>query len=130
MRLAPTVLVAALAASPAHATGGLYCSAATDDTVAANLTLGRVTGFSIVGARITAAGRTWSMHAAEDETPITVAQGAMIAGIAAADFADSNVEEILVSLRVISTETESVTAAAGVLAIPGLGAWPVICEFE
>ena len=130
IRSAIATLLAILSATPAFATGGVYCDSPADTTVAVELTVGRVPGFAVVGARIAAGDRTWEMNPAGDATPIVRAQGAVWGELTLADFTDENAEEVLVSLRVVRAENDVDYAAAGTLSIPGTGAWPVVCEID
>lgn len=118
------------AAAPAHATGGVYCEGARDDKVAAFLTVGRVPGFAVVEARIGVGDQDWAMHGRDGATPIVLLQGAVIGDLTVADFGDENIENVVASLRVVHAENEEGYAAAGVLSIQGVGAWPVVCEIE
>lgn len=123
-------LTAMLTTSPALATGGVYCDGVNDESVSAYLTVGRVPGFAVVETRITAKGQTWQTRAEDGATPITLVQGAIVGDMIVADYADPNVEQILVSLRVVRAENDIDFAAGGVLSIPGVGAWPVACEID
>lgn len=117
-------------AAPALATGGIYCDGAVDPTISAYLTVGRVPGFAVVGARIDAAGQAWDMNATDGATEIALAQGAVVGDLIVADFSDPNAEKIIVSLRVVHATNDVSAAAAGTLSIPGVGAWPMICEID
>ena len=55
---------------------------------------------------------------------------AIVGDLIIADFADPNVENIVVALRVVRVENDVDVAAAGVISIPGVGVWPVACEIE
>ena len=66
----------------------------------------------------------------DDAAPIVMVQRAIVGQLIVADFADPNVEKIVASLRVVQVENDIGVAAAGVLSIPGVGAWPVSCEIE
>lgn len=123
-------LCAWLAVPDAHAAGGVYCDGATDKSVGAYLTVGRVPGFAVVGARITANDQDWDLLGREGAAPITLAQGAVVGDLTVADFSDPGAERIVASLRVVRVENDIDVAAAGVLSIPGVGVWPVICEIE
>lgn len=123
-------LLAALVSTPALATGGIYCNGADGAKVSAFLTVGRVPGLAVVGARIDIPGKAWSMIAADDADRIVLAQGAVIGDLTVADFSDPGAEQIQVSLRVLQARVQETSAAAGTLAVPGEGAWPLICEIE
>ena len=127
---AALVLATFLGASPAFATGGVYCDGARDKDVGAFLTVGRVPGFAVVDAVITTKDRAWTIRAQDGAAPIVLVQGAVIGDLTVADFADPNVENIVASLRVVRADNEQGFAAAGVLSIPGVGAWPLVCEID
>ncbi|MEM0950250.1 MAG: hypothetical protein AAGK37_22865 [Pseudomonadota bacterium] len=131
MRKLSVLAVAALcAAQPVFATGGIYCDGALDSSVGAYLTVGSAPGFPVVGARIATADRAWSMIAEDDAEQIEFVQGAITGAFIVADFADENVENIVVSLRLVRVENDTGVASAGVLSLPGVGAWPVVCEID
>ena len=114
----------------AYATGGVYCDGTNDKSVGALLTVGRVPGFAVVRARFTAKDQDWDTLGEDGATPIVMVQRAMVGDLIVADFADPNVENIVVSLRVVRVENDVDVAAAGVISIPGVGVWPVACEIE
>ncbi len=130
IRATAFALATTLATSPALATGGVYCDGTHDDSVGAYLTVGRVPGFAVVGTRITAKGKAWDLHALDGAAPIVLVQGAIAGDLILADFADPNVERIVASLRVVRIENDIDVAAGGVLSIPGVGVWPVVCEID
>lgn len=129
-----TVLLAAAtccAATPALATGGIYCDGARDDNVAAFLTVGRVPGLAVVEARIGVGDQDWAMHGRDGATPIVLLQGAVVGDLTVADFGDTNYENVVASLRLVSAEDEDgLLVAGGTLSIRGVGAWPVVCQIE
>lgn len=118
-------------ATPANATGGVYCEGARDDKVAALLTVGRVPGFAVVEARIGAGDQDWAMHGRNGATPIVLLQGAVLGDLTIADFGDPNYEWVVASLRLVSGEDEDgLVVAGGVLSIADVGTWPVVCDIE
>lgn len=132
MRLPLTVAAAmfsSLAATPAAATGGIYCDGVQDSSVAAELTVPRVPGFAVVAATFSTEDATWSTLP-ERGTEITLAQAAVIGALIVADFADPNAMEIVVSLRLVRGDPALSSEAAGMLSIPGHGEWPVTCVLE
>jgi len=118
------------AATSGLATGGIYCDGISEDSVSAYLTVGRVPGFAVVDTQIVAAGRAWSMSAQDSSEQIVLVQGAIAGEFIVADFADANVEEVVASLRLVRIESAFGAIASGVLSIPSVGAWPVVCESE
>ncbi|MDN2568401.1 hypothetical protein N1F89_19425 [Aquibium sp. A9E412] len=132
MRRAARLVLAGLAlaatAAPAAATGTISCAAPTA-SVTAELSIGRVPGLAVVGARITAEGQTWSIEG-NKATPIVVAQAFTDGRLYQVDFADANVEAIVAELRLSRADERRDAAMAGTLRLPGLGAWPVVCVGE
>ncbi len=126
----PLVIAAAFTAEPLLATGGIYCDGTSEDSVGAYLTVGRTAGFVVVGAHINAPDRSWSMLPDDSTQKIEFVQGAIAGDFVVADFADANIESIVVSLRLARIENEFGVVGAGVLSIPGIGTWPVACDFE
>lgn len=116
--------------APAHATGGVYCDGANGAKVGAYLTVGSVPGLAVVEARIHAGDQNWAMHGRDGGTEIVLLQGAVVGDMTIADFGDPNYENVVVSLRVLRGSIDIDYAAAGVLSIPGVGVWPVVCEIE
>lgn len=128
-----TILFAATmicAAAPAMATGGIYCEGARDKDVSAYISLGRVPGFAALNARFTTKDKMWSTSEEPGSIPVEMTQGASFGQMVVADYVDPNYEQILVSLRVVSVSNDIDVAAGGVLSIPGVGVWPVVCEME
>ena len=129
--LATAITVSALQATPARATGGVYCEGARDEKIAVLLTVGRVPGFAVVEARIGAGDQDWAMHGRDGATEIVLLQGAVVGDQIIADFGDPNYENVVASLRLTQAEDEDgMSVAGGVLSIPGVGAWPVVCDIE
>jgi hypothetical protein len=128
--LALGLALAISAATGAHATGGIYCDGARDGTVGAFLTVGRTPGFAVVGARITVPGNAFDLNAIDGAAPMVLAQGAILGDLIAADFTDPNAERVVASLRIVRSAEGNDVAAAGTLHLPGVGAWPVVCEID
>ncbi len=119
-----------ISSSPALATGGVYCDGTSDDSVGAYLTVGRVPGFAVAEARITANDQSWDTSARDGAAPIVLVQGAIVGDLIVADFADPNVENVVVSLRDVRAENDHGFAAGGVLSIAGIGVWSVSCVID
>ena len=130
IRITVFILAILFTASQAAATGGVYCDGADEDSVGAYLSVGRVPGFAVVNAHITALERTWDTGGQEGAEPIVMAQGAIVGDLIVADFTDPNVEGIVASLRVVQIHNDTGMAAAGVLSMPGIGIWPVTCVLD
>ena len=122
--------VGALCATPALSSGGIYCDGVSDPSVSVHLTVGRVPGFPVVGATITAGDKAWGLPALEGREPVEFAQGAITGDFVIADFTDAGFEAIVASLRLAQADTGAGAVAAGILSIPGVGAWPVVCEID
>ena len=126
-------LLCALAPGSALATGEIYCRAPDDSAGFSGLT-GSVPGLALIGFRIDAGDQDWQMTDGlirdnPDAQPMTLLQGATEAGRTAIDFTDPNFERIIASIRLVTTSTDEGFAEAGTLAMPGIGVWPVVCEY-
>ena len=126
-------LMCALIPSAAMATGEIYCRAP-DDSAGFSALVGSVPGLALVGAQVEANGQVWQMTGGSDEAipgavPMMLAQGAADRGRLIIDFTDPNFERIIASVRLVSASTDEGFAEAGTLAIPGVGVWPLICEY-
>lgn len=77
IRSAIAAMLAVLVATPAFATGGVYCDSPEDPGVSIELTVGRVPGFAVVGARIATDDRLWEISPSGDAMPIALGQGAV-----------------------------------------------------
>lgn len=129
--LGAALTASAMMTTPALATGGVYCNGARNDDVAVLLTVGRVPGFAVVEARIGAGDKDWAMHGRDGAEEIVLLQAAIIGDLTVADFGDTNYEDVVASLRIVHAEDkDGLLVAGGVLSIPGVGAWPLVCEIE
>jgi hypothetical protein len=130
------LLAACLAVAPistAHATGTIECVSPLDEGVTVFINIGRLPVLSVIGAEFTAQGRTWSMPqsgatVAPGATPIMFGQGIQQEGRLLADFTDTNIERIVVSLKTVSAFDDKSGAEAGIVTIEDAGIWPVTCE--
>lgn len=128
------LLLPFLTASPASATGTIECTGVEDPDVTAFVSVGRLPFLAVLGARFEAGGHVWATDAKPDgegmsagSTPVMFAQGLSEEGRIVAEFADTNAEQILVSLRLLNAFDDKAGAEAGLLVIPGAGVWAVTC---
>ena len=130
--LAIIAMLTAMTGTPALATGGLYCGSPIDPSVEASLTIGRVPGFAVVGAIIGAGDKVWTMPGGlvPGAGEIVLAQGSNDGTWIIADFADADVSQILIKLRLAVSMVEDSSVVAGSLWIQESGHWPVVCELE
>jgi hypothetical protein len=129
---AAAVLVLVGMALPAHATEWMDCGDG-EKTVSIRVLLGAMDVIAISSMEIEAAGRTWSTAGADGATRITAGQAFETADQLWIDVTDESVGQIIARLRLFkaSDNTEGLEnsqAAAGTLALPGVGVWPVICS--
>lgn len=116
-------LFLALSALPAQATAGLSCSFGEDGY--ADLAIGNVPGFALVGARFGYADKAWSIHGAD--TAIVVTQAFSTGDLLLADFADENLQEVLVRLRLFVGADVDANVTAGIIQFPER-TFPITCE--
>lgn len=127
--IAPAAALAtALAASPALATGEVYCEATDDSGAIFGYDFGTVPGLGLISATIRAGGKHWSMVEAEGAIPIILAQGAHDGMTTLIDFADPEFITILASVRLIGAVEGDDYVNVGYLHIPGVGVFPLTCE--
>lgn len=111
--------------SGALASGGLSCSGA--DGVKIHIGMGHVPVAGILSTEITADGKTWST---EDDS-LAVGQAFWDLERFIIDYTDSNIEGIIVRVRLFSAEEGDDFVMAGILQIAGTGAYALVCdEFE
>lgn len=120
----------AFAVEPAAATGTVACRGADDARVEARITVGRVPVLAVINARFEAGGRIYATSLAGDPaaTAIVWGQGVFDEDRLRVDFTDTDINEVLLSLRVERGFEGKLAAEAGVLRIPGQGVWAVVCE--
>ena len=126
MRIIAAALVCCVAASPASATGSIACASSDEDSVSVELTIGSLPVLAVVGAAITAGEERWSTDA-EGEAAVSAGQAFAEEDRLLIDFTDTNVERVVVEVRLFRTFEEDDAAMAGTLRIPGKGAWPLVC---
>ena len=119
MRRAAMILMMALSAGSAHASG----SCASDDGASVYLTLGSLTVLSVVGVEIAAGAQRWTMREGGDGQPVVVGQAARYGDLVVVDVTDPNVERIVAELRLLSATEERDHVTAGTLRIVGQGAY-------
>lgn len=114
-------------ATPAWASGGIYCDAG--DAAGIDLATGRLAVLHILDATVSVGKETWTT--APDRisgTPIVVGQAFQDADSIAVDLMDDNYEAVLVRLRIVTESEADEVVMAGTLAVAGRGVWAVTCE--
>jgi hypothetical protein len=126
--LCSTALAWVLATQTAFATGDMYCTAVDGSDATFGYGFGHVPGLAIVSASISAGGQDWSMTEANGAIPIRVAQGAHDGPHTIIDFTDPGFNEIIASVRIVAAVEGDDYRAVGLLRIPGVGVFALICE--
>ncbi|MBG6178617.1 hypothetical protein IWQ55_006478 [Labrenzia sp. EL_208] len=121
-------LILVLFTNTAFATGDSYCKAVDGSDAEFGYSFGHVPGLAIVSAIISAEGQHWSMNDNEGSKPIVVAQGARDGAYTLIEFTDPGYEAIVASIRIVSVVEDGEHRAAGVLRIPNLGVYAMMCE--
>lgn len=116
-----------LIAPPAHATGNIACTATDGSDAEILLVVGSVPVLAIVNGFITDGSQDWSLDGSAG-TQIMVGQQFMDDERVLADFVDTNIEKILISLRLFRGFTGKSSAEAGILTIHDVGVFPLTCE--
>jgi hypothetical protein len=115
-------------ATPASATATLACVGVDDPNVHVTLTLGSVPVLAIVNATIETPSGTYAMVPQAGWTEIIVGQGFGTPDGLSVDFADPNVQEILVTLRTMQAYRDRQAAHVGLLIIEDRDVYAVTCE--
>lgn len=121
-------LLQVLLAQPAFATGDSYCSAVDGSGAKFGYSFGRVPGLALVDATIRAEGQHWSINKVDGAIPIIFAQGVFDGPQTIIDFADHEYSEIVASVRILSAVEGDKYGSVGILRIPGVGVFSMICE--
>lgn len=116
------------AASQAHATASISCTGIDDATVSADIGFGSLPVLSIISARFSADGTHLSLNPQSGETPIANGDAAFLDDGLIARFTDTNINEILVELRIISKSEGKTDASVGMLTFPGKAVYGLSCE--
>lgn len=124
-RLAAAALAFSLVSGGAHATGAIDC-AAPGGEASVSLTIGSLPILSVVGAHITAGDQQWSIGG-EGESAIISGQAFGEDDEMRVDFTDPNVETVVTQLRLFSAFEGKDSAMAGIVRIPGVGAYALVC---
>lgn len=128
--LLPILCLLAFGAAPAHATGDISCSGATDK-VSVDMLVGRLPVLSVLRAVIQIGEKTWSTdQSVSPGTPITVGQAFEDERHLLVDFTDGNVEEVVGKLRAFSLEEGENYVSGGVFSFKGEGAFLVDCSLR
>ncbi len=130
-RLATQISAAAIAALAAvtqsHATGNIGCTGVDGSDASIEFNFGTLPVLHILGASVSAGGNVWSTQPGKGETAIIVGQAAEDGNLLIADFTDPNVEQVLISLRLLRAVEGGDFVRAGTLTIAGHGAHAVVC---
>jgi hypothetical protein len=127
-RLIGLTLLAMVVATPASATATLACVGVDDHQVHVTLTLGSVPVLAVVNATIETPSGTYAMLPGEGHTEIIVGQAFGTPDGMSVDFADPNVQEILVTLRTMQAYSDRQAAHVGILIIEDRDVHAVTCE--
>lgn len=131
-RSAAFLLLLAGMALPAHATEWMECTDPTG-SISMRVLLGAMDVIAVNTVEITASGRKWSTVAEQGVTLITNGQAFETSDQMWIDMTDEAVNEVVARLRLFKGiddggEEGPATVTGGVLAMPGVGAWPVNCS--
>ena len=126
--LCSAAMVCVLTTQTAFATGEFYCTAVDGSDAAFGYGFGRVPGLAIINATISVGGQEWSMGGANGAVPISVAQGAHDGPRTIIDFTDPEFNEIVASVRIITAVEGDDYRSVGLLRIPSVGVFAMICE--
>lgn len=118
---------ALLLATPALATGEVYCEATDDSGAVFGYEFGQVPGLAVLGATIHANGTSWNTQETDGAIPIMVAQGAYDGAHTLIDFADPSFIEIIASVRLMTAREGDDHVTVGTLLIHGVGVYPLAC---
>ncbi len=127
-RLGGVALLAMVFATPASATATLACVGVDDHQVHVTLTLGSVPVLAVVNATIETPSGTYAMLPGEGHTEIIVGQAFGTPDGLSVDFADPNVQDILVTLRTLQAYRDRQAAHVGILALGDRDVYAVTCE--
>ncbi|WP_018687904.1 hypothetical protein [Ahrensia kielensis] len=110
----------------ASASANIECRAVDGRSGEISMNVGRLDVLSVLSARVTAFGRTWSTTEGEGTT-IIVGQAFQDDKRMLVDFTDDSVDVVLISLRTVRVSTADEYGEAGILRI-GKAVYPVLCE--
>lgn len=127
-RIIGLTLLAMVVATPASATATLACVGVDDHQVHVTLTLGNVPVLAVVNATIETPSGTYAMLPEAEHTEIIVGQAFGTPDGMSVDFADPNVQEILVTLRTMQAYSDRQAAHVGILIIEDRDVHAVTCE--
>ena len=116
-----------LHSAPAAASGDIICDATDGSGASISIGVGHLPVLNVLSAFATDGVTTWSTNPAADERAIVFGQGFVDDRQVLVDFTDSNVEGIVISLRLFQASGDKDYAEAGVLSFEGVSAFPVQC---
>ncbi|RUT32845.1 hypothetical protein EMQ25_06815 [Arsenicitalea aurantiaca] len=126
--LLPAVLLLAGFAQPAMATGTITCTDPAGDATM-TLSVGTLSVLSILRAEITIGEESWSTDPViAPGTLIVAGQGFETEDGLWASFTDEAVNDIVGELRLAKASEGRDFVMAGTLAMPGVGAYAMVCE--
>ncbi len=115
-----------LYAPSAFATGGISC-AGKDRSI--SISTGRLPVLDVLAAQAEISGQSWSTNETAGTQPFVFGQGMTETNRIAADFTDTNISRIIVSLR-IDTTSDYKGSYEGTLAGEDGTPVPVLCDLE
>ncbi|WP_173932190.1 hypothetical protein [Chelativorans sp. Marseille-P2723] len=125
-RSALSLLLILLAAGPAAASGAIECTTSGGEA-SASLTIGSLPVLAVVGAKLEAGERRWTIGG-DDAEGIAVGQAFRGIGEMRIDFTDPNVEEVVAEMRLFTATEGRQSVTAGTMRIADVGAWALTCE--
>lgn len=117
-----------IAPQSARASGDVICDAVDGSGASISVGVGRLPILAVLNATASDGGTTWATTPQGDDQAIVFGQGFMDAREARIDFTDPNVNEIVVSLRLMRGAAGKTFAEAGVLEFLGRSVHAVMCE--
>jgi hypothetical protein len=112
--------------SVAHATSNITCKSP-DNAASLDLVIGRLPILSVVNGGYSIEGASFGIEATNGTT-VVVGQAHDDGSAIRIDFTDPNVENVVASIRLFTAFENERFAQAGVIIVPGRGAWPMVCE--
>ncbi len=128
LRLPALLTMVFAAATPASATATLACVGVDDQQVHVTLTLGSLPVLAIVNATIETPSGTYAMLPGAGHAEIIVGQAFGTPDGLSVDFADPNVQEVLVTLRTLQAYRDRQAAHIGILVIEDRDVHAITCE--
>ena len=116
-----------LMASPAYATGEIYCTNGEDVTI--DLSIGRLEVLHVLNATVSVGNQYWStIESVENRIPINVGQAFGERERLMVDLLDENFNLIVGKLRIYRLSEGDDWASGGVFSLKDKGVWAVECQ--